>query len=287
MLALQLLVDGIINGCVLGTISISFTLIYSTTRMFHVAHAGVFTLGAYFVWTFVQAGVPGPVAVVLGVACCMAVGAAIQRYFYQPLAARNATPLVVMIASLGLLAIIENGIAAVYSQNVLTFSEWWGKAVVPVGGLPITGAQILSVVMGLGAYAFLRVLSQRTLLGRKIRAVASNPFLAEIAQVKPKLVYIWVYAIGSMIVCLPSALIAAEFGLRPYNGLLYLINASIAMIASGLGSITGAFVVSILLAVLQNLSLLIVPSQWSIGVTFILFILLMLFRPRGLFAPAR
>jgi branched-chain amino acid transport system permease protein len=287
MLALQLLVDGIINGCVLGTISISFTLIYSTTRMFHVAHAGVFTLGAYFVWTFIQVGIPGPGAVVLGAACCMVVGAGIQRYLYQPLAARNATPLVGMIASLGVLAIIENAIAAVYSQNVLTFPEWWGKDVVSLGALPITKAQILSLVMGLGAYAFLTVLSQRTLLGRKIRAVASNPFLAEIAQVKPKRVYIWIYAIGSMIVCLPSALIAAEFGLRPYNGLLYLINASIAMIASGLGSITGAFLVSILLAVLQNLSLLVVPSQWSIGITFVLFILLMLFRPRGLFAPAR
>jgi branched-subunit amino acid ABC-type transport system permease component len=58
------------------------------------------------------------------------------------------------------------------------------------------------------------------------------------------------------------------------------------MIASGVGTITGAFVISIVLAVLQNLSLLVMPSQWSIGITFSLFIFLMLFRPRGLFASS-
>lgn len=287
MLFLRLLIDGIVNGCVLGTIALSFTLIYSTTRLFHVAHAGVFTLGAYLVWTFLGLGLPGPVAVVLGALCCMALGAATQQFLYTPLIERRASPLVVMIASLGLLAIIENAIAAIYTPNILLFPPWWGKDIVQLGSVPITYAQLLSLAMGLLAYVFLMGLARFTLLGKRIRAVASNAFLAEIRQLDPKRVTIWVYAIGSLLVCLPSSLIAAEFGLRPYSGLLYLLDASIAMIASGLGSFTGAFFLSILLAVLQNLSLMVLPGQWSIGVTFFLFVFLMLFRPYGLFAHAR
>ena len=59
------------------------------------------------------------------------------------------------------------------------------------------------------------------------------------------------------------------------------------MIAGGVGSITGAFVLSVVIAVLQNLSLLVMPGEWSIGVTFFIFVIFMLFRPTGLFAAAR
>jgi branched-chain amino acid transport system permease protein len=66
-----------------------------------------------------------------------------------------------------------------------------------------------------------------------------------------------------------------------------LLTATIAMIAGGVGSITGAFVLAIAIAELQNLSLLMMPGEWSIGITFFIFVIFMLFRPTGLFAAAR
>ena len=60
-----------------------------------------------------------------------------------------------------------------------------------------------------------------------------------------------------------------------------------AMIAGGVGSITGAFVLAIVITELQNMSLLFIPGEWSIGVTFFIFVIFMLFRPTGLFAAAR
>ncbi len=287
MAVLQLLLNGVVSGSILGMVAISFSLVYATTGVFHVAHAGVFTLGAYLVWSFMKLGLPGPAALVLGVAACAAVGALMQQGLYRPLAVRGATPLVVMIASLGLLAIVENLIAAVFTPDILLFPTWWGKDVVAVGPLSVTKTQLLTIATGFGAYAALMLFSQRTLLGKKIRAVSSNPFLAEIGQLAPLRVYVAVYAIASMIVCLPGVLIAVDFGLRPYSGIYYLLVATIAMIAGGVGSLTGAFFVAFVIAILQNLSLLVVPSQWSVGVTFFLFVVVMLFRPRGVFGRAR
>jgi branched-chain amino acid transport system permease protein len=65
-----------------------------------------------------------------------------------------------------------------------------------------------------------------------------------------------------------------------------LLTATIAMIAGGVGSIVGAFVLSVAIVVFQNLSLLVIPGEWSIGITFFIFVVFMLFRPRGLFASA-
>ncbi|MBN8906952.1 MAG: branched-chain amino acid ABC transporter permease, partial [Rhodospirillales bacterium] len=147
--------------------------------------------------------------------------------------------------------------------------------------------QILTVVLSVAAYAGTMWFAHRTLLGKQIRAVASNPSLAEITRLRPQRIYVIVVAIGSAIVALPGVLVPLDLGLQPYGGVTPLLTATIAMIAGGVGSITGAFVLAVGIAVLQNLSLLVIPGEWSIGVTFFIFVIFMLFRPTGLFAKAR
>ena len=284
MVLLQLLAQGLVTGCALGVVAISFSLIYATTRIFHVAHAGVYTMGGYLAWSLTQHGVPDVLALILAVAACTAIGALIQHQLYHRLERRRATQLVVLIASLGVLAVIQNLLAAIYTPNILQFESSWGGKAVSLGGVLLSYAQLLIVAASLLAYGGLLFFAYRTPLGKRIRAVASNPFLAEITRLNPRDVYVIVIAIASAVVCLPGVLVPFELGLQPYGGVTVLLTATIAMIAGGVGSITGAFVLAVAIAVLQNLSLLVMPGEWSIGVTFFIFVIFMLFRPRGLFA---
>ncbi len=288
MLALQLLCNGVVTGCALGVVAISFSFIYATTKIFHVAHAGVYTMGGYVAWSLVRRGVPELAALALAIVACTAVGALIQSQLYARLERRRATHLVVLIASLGTLAVMQNILAAVYTPNILRFDLPWGSRVVSLGGnLRFTWTQLVTVVVSLAAYAGLLWFAHRTLLGKRIRAVASNPFLAEITRLEPRRAHLYVMAIASALVCLPGVLVPLDFGLQPYGGVTPLLTATIAMIAGGVGSITGAFVLAVVIAELQNMSLLFIPGEWSIGVTFFIFVIFMLFRPTGLFAAAR
>jgi branched-chain amino acid transport system permease protein len=283
-----LLCNGIVTGCALGIVAVSFSFIYATTRIFHVAHAGVYTTGGYIAWSMLQHGFPPVVAFLVAIAACTALGALIQGLLYARLERRRATHLVVLIASLGTLAVIQNIVAAVYTANILQFDLPWGSEVFRLGGnVRLTMTQILTVLISLAAYAGVMGFSHGTILGKQIRAVASNPFLAEITRLQPRRVHIYVVAIASALVCLPGILVPLDFGLQPYNGITPLLTATIAMIAGGVGSITGAFVLAIVIAELQNMSLLFIPGEWSIGVTFFIFVIFMLFRPTGLFAAAR
>ncbi len=288
MLALQLLCNGIVTGCALGIVAVSFSLVYSTTKIFHVAHAGVYTTGGYVAWSMLRHGLPAPLALLMAVAACTALGALIQATLYARLERRRATHLVVLIASLGTLAVIQNILASVYTANILQFDIPWGSKVFIIGGnVRLTATQLLTVLLSLVAYAAVMGFAHRTILGKQIRAVASNPFLAEITRLRPRRVHIYVMAIASALVALPGVLVPLDFGLQPYNGITPLLTATIAMIAGGVGSITGAFVLSIVITELQNMSLLVIPGEWSIGVTFFIFVIFMLFRPTGLFAAAR
>lgn len=287
MLALQLLATGVVTGCALGVVAISFALVYATTKIFHVAHAGIYTLAGYLAWSLVLWGAPLIVAAVVSMAVCTAFGALIQSQLYARLERRRATHLVVLIASLGALAVIQNVIAGVYTPNILQFPLAWSGEVLPLGSVRLTYVQLLTIVVSLAAYVGTMWFAHHTILGKRIRAVASNPMLADITRLQPQSVYIYVIAIASALVCLPGILVPMDLGLQPYNGVTPLLTATIAMIAGGVGSITGAFVLSVAIAVLQNLSLLVMPGEWSIGVTFFIFVIFMLFRPTGLFAAAR
>jgi branched-chain amino acid transport system permease protein len=287
MLALQLLVTGLVTGCALGVVAISFSLVYATTKIFHVAHAGIYTLGGYLAWSLMVYRVPLALAFLVPIVVCAAIGAAMQSQLYARLERRRATHLVILIASLGTLAVMQNVIAAVYTPNILQFPLDWSSRVVSFGAVRLNWTQMLTIVVSLAAYAGTMVFAHRTILGKRIRAVASNPMLADITRLQPQTVYIYVIAIASALVCLPGILVPLDLGLQPYNGVTPLLTATIAMIAGGVGSITGAFVLSVAIAVLQNLSLLVMPGEWSIGVTFFIFVVFMLFRPTGLFAAAR
>ncbi len=284
MLTLHLLVNGLVTGCALGLVAISFSLVYSTTRIFHVAHAGVYTLGGYAAWSVVTHGMPSVLALLVAMAASTALGALIQHFLYRSLERRHATHLVVLIASLGALAVIQNLLAAIYTPDILQFPLAWASRTLTFGGVALTLAQVLTILVGVLGYLGMMWFAHRTLLGKRIRAVASNPFLAEITRLKPADVHLIVIAIASAIVCLPGVLVPLDLGLQPYGGVTVLLTATIAMIAGGVGSITGAFLLSLVIAVVQNLSLLVIPGQWSIGVTFFIFVIFMLFRPRGLFA---
>jgi branched-chain amino acid transport system permease protein len=284
VLALQLLATGLVTGCALGVVAISFSLVYATTKIFHVAHAGIYTLGGYLAWSLVVHGAPLLFALLVPIAVCAALGALIQSQLYARLERRRATHLVILIASLGVLAVIQNIVAAVYTPNILQFPLAWSSKVVVLGAMRLTYTQLLTILVSLAAYLATMLFAHRTILGKRIRAVASNPMLADITRLQPQTVYIYVIAIASALVCLPGILVPLDLGLQPYNGVTPLLTATIAMIAGGVGSITGAFVLSVAIAVLQNLSLLVMPGEWSIGVTFFIFVIFMLFRPTGLFA---
>jgi branched-chain amino acid transport system permease protein len=288
MLALQLFVNGIVTGCALGVVAVSFSFIYATTKIFHVAHAGVYTLAGYIAWSAATRGAPFIVALAAAIVVSAALGALIQGVLYAELERRRATHLVVLIASLGTLAVLQNLIAGGYTANILRFPYPWGGEVVRMGAsVRLTYPQLLTVLVSLAAYGGVMWFAHYTVLGKRIRAVASNPFLASITRLQPRAVHVYVVALSSAIVALPGVLVPLDLGLQPYGGITPLLTATIAMIAGGIGSITGSFLLAVIIAELQNMSLLFMPGEWSIGITFFIFVIFMLFRPTGLFAAAR
>lgn len=283
MLYLQLIIDGVVSGCAIGLVAASFSYFYATTGTFHVAHAGIYTLSSYLAWWMVGEGIPFVVALALAVVSAAAGGYLTQRLLYERLARNAASPLVMMIASIGLLTVLQNVVAILFSPNILQFDLSWRLRHIDLGGVSLSYPQALIAVSGVIIITALVMFSRHSSLGKRIRAVTSNAELAEITRLEPKRVYAYVLAISSAIVAVPAVLVGVDQALQPYTSLLVLLTAVVAMIAGGIGSLPGAFGMSILLAVVQSLSVAFMSGRWSVAAVFGIFIVFILFRPEGLF----
>jgi branched-chain amino acid transport system permease protein len=273
MLLLQLLVDGLVGGCGVAMVAMTFGIIYATSGVFHVAHAGVYTLGGYAAWFAAEKGVPFPGALAIGVLAGAAGGALIQVALYERLARRNASPLVVL----------QNLIALAFTSNIQQFTNSWRLLTVSLGPVTLSYPQLALVAAGLVSFIGLEAFSRYTRLGKRIRAVASNPQLAEISRLAPRAVYVYVMAIASAVVALSGILTGVDQALQPYNSVLVLLTAVVAVIAGGIGSLSGAFIMGVALTVLQSVALTVIPGRWSIAAVFLIFIAFILLKPEGLF----
>ena len=282
MLYFFLAVDGAVTGCAIGLVAASFAYFYATTGTFHVAHAGVYTACGYVAWYCIEIGMPFLPALLIAAAVGAAIGAAIQGLLYARLEKIGASPLVMLIGSIGVLTVLQNVVAILFTPNIVQFDLAWRTGHVSFGPIFLSTPQLLIVILCpilvLGLIAFNRY----SALGRRIRAVASNPELAEITYLKPKRVYVVVIAISSALVAVPGVLVGIDQAMQPYTSLIILLTAVVAVIAGGIGSLAGAFLMSVALAVIQSVSVAFVSGRWSVGVVFIIFIAFILLRPEGL-----
>lgn len=281
-LLLQLVVNGLATGMTFALISIGFALIFSITRVFHVAHGAVYLVAGYLMLLFsVMWGWSFPVAVVLTVACATVLGLAIHRGCYRVMQGAGATSLVIMIASLGLLILVQNLVAVVFGTDLKTLRTEPVRGSVDLGGVTIDALYIKAIVAGIALYGLLELFMRKTRFGTAMRAVAANPGRAQTLGIHVDRIYDLTFAVGSALAVVPAIVIGLDTGLTPNIGLEGMIFAFIAVIVGGLGSVRGAAIGGVFLGLVQSVGIWKIPSQWQESIAFGVLLLFIILRPQG------
>jgi branched-chain amino acid transport system permease protein len=283
-LFLQLAATGLVVGSLYVLCAIGWGLIYGTTLHFHVAHGAVFTLAAYYAYAAQKfLGLPLAIAVIGAIAAAALSGMLIDLLIYQPLERRGAIRTTLFIASLGLLTLIENVLAIIFTPDPLRMDVGWLAGPVQLGPVFLTRLHLVSVATAILGFLALMTFLKHSLLGRAIRAVSSSPEMARTVGIDLKRVHLLTYAVGSAISAPAGILLAMDVGVEPYRGTTFVLLASVAVIMGGIGSIPGALLGALFLALLENLGVWKIPSEWQSSISFGVFLIFIVVRPRGLF----
>ena len=280
----QVISNIIISSTYFFLIAISFAIIYTTTFFFHFSHGAMFLLGPYLLFLLaIIFKVPFAIAIILSILLVAILGVLNNKYVYKPIRKIGGTPLILLIASLGVYVILQNLVSLFFGDDTKSVRSGVVKVGLDIFGARITPVQIVIIISGIALAILTWTLLKYTKIGKASRAVANNPTLSEIYGINKEKIYNFVFAYGSALAAIAGILSALDTDMTPTMGFRPLMMGVIAMIIGGVGSIPGIVLGSLLLGFAQNLAAWYLPSQWQDAIAFAIMLLFLLFRPQGFF----
>ena len=279
---IQTFVNILIIGSLYTLVGISFGLIFVPARFFHFTHGAIYTLGAYVALAAsIWLGLPLPLAALLAVSFCGLIGLVIDYSIYQNLRNKNASTLILLLASLGLYVVIQNLISMLFGDYIQSFRVGQVRENLNLFGARISLVQILILVTSLLLTILITVVLARTKFGKAIRAVADDPILASVSGINTERVISLSFALGSVIAGCAGILFALDYDITPTMGLNVLLMGVVAMLIGGVNSFPGIALGALFLATAQHLGAWYIGSQWQDAIAFVILVMFLLLKPEG------
>ena len=298
----QAIVDGFLSGAIvaLGAIGVTFSL--SILRFANFSHGDLLAVGGYAA-LFLLALVAGPgmaapaligpfsfgwglpLALMFAMAIAVLVSLLLDALVYRRLRARGADPLTLVFASFGLALVLRNVLLLLFGPDAHNYSNELQMAVRLPGPVLVMPDQILVFGITLAVLVVLWSFLQRTRHGMAMRSVAENPVLSSIAGIDIAATVRMTWIVSSMLAALAGVFYGVTVQVRPEMGLNLLLPLFTAAILGGVGSVSGAVLGAIIISLCENLVSIVIPSTYKPLVPFVLLLLVLYFRPAGLFAP--
>ena len=278
----QFIINGIITGILYSLLAIGFALVYNTTRIFHIAAAGIYVFAAYMFWFFVaQAGLPVLLGAIVSIILAMLLSLLSEALVYRPLKNRNASLNVAMIASIGLMTVIINTIAMFFGNETKVVESSILKPF-SFGDIIITTPQMYQAVIGVIVLAAFLIILRWTNWGLRLQALSADETLFETLGYNTNRTRIAVFLASGIFIAIASCLTVYDVGLDPNMGMSVLISALVAMIIGGVGKFSTCIIGGLTLGVLQSLTVYQFASNWQNAVTFLVLLILLFLRPQGI-----
>jgi branched-chain amino acid transport system permease protein len=281
----QLLLNGLGAGALYALVAVGFNLIYGATKFFNLTHGAMIAIGGYAVYHLTDRYDANLyLAALAGVLIAGVCGYGVDKVVYLPLRHRQASNMVLLVASLGALTVIQAGLAISYTSQFRPLSTDVGGRVVYslFGTVVVSRIQLMIFLFAIAIAVVLALLLRLTRFGKAVKAVSDDHEVAAISGIDTNRLMGYVFFIGSAIAGLAGILVGLDTGIDPTMGLALLLKGVIAAIVGGIGSLPGAVLGAFMLGLIENFGIWVVPGIWKDAIAFGLLIVFLLIRPRGL-----
>ncbi len=268
-------------GCIYALVGLGFILIYNATHGLNFAHGEIVMLSAFVFYSAANSGLPLWLAAIATLVVMGVFGFFYQKLLFHPLRKRPFISFI--IATIGFSIVLRNLALIVWGPNALKVDSFFAVDVFRLGSVALTPESLFIVGATLITLAAQYYLFFGTDLGRRIRASAQNPEMAELLGIRLNRMISITFIVSTVLAGVAGVLVAPIFLVDPDMGASLILKAFIGVIVGGFGSIPGAVVGGLIIGVLEILVAVFVSSTFKDAIVFGLLILLLLTFPRGLF----
>ena len=231
------------------------------------------------------AGAPGSRLYLSWAVSCLvagAVGVALYRGLYVYMRKRARSPLIMLVASLGVLLAITAATAIVFESAPRPLPRAFGSEPWTIWGSNIKGFNIFTIGVAVAGFLGLLFLLKRTSLGRTIRAIGDDEEVAKVVGINTTAVIAIVFFIGAVFAAAAGLLSGHDTAIQPRMGLLLMLKGWIASVVGGMGNLYGAVVGGFALGMVEQFGIWDLAGEWKDVISFVILILFLSFWPRGL-----
>ena len=282
----QSLISGILIGGVYALIGIGLTIIFGVMRVINFAHGELLMLGMYGTYfLFTQFHIDPFVSIIITMPAMFLYGAFLQRVFINRVL--NALPQNQILLTIGLGLIMSNTVMLAFTSDYKILSTRYSSSSVSLYGisisLPLLVSFAITTVITVSLYWFLL----KTDTGQAIRATAQDREAARLMGINVRRMSIIAFGLGSALAATAGALISPTYYIFPQVGSSFTLKAFVITVLGGMGSVIGATLGGILIGIAESIGGVYFGSGWKEVVVFVLFLLVLLFKPSGLLGKSR
>jgi branched-chain amino acid transport system permease protein len=277
----QLFVSGITMGAIYALVALGFVIIVRASQILNFAQGEFVMLGGVLTFFLISgAGLPYPIAALLAVIFVTIIGLLLHLLVIYPL--RKASALILIMATLGASIVLSNTSALLFGTLPKALPPFSGDLSLQFGGVAISpqGLWVLGVTFFL--LLALHLLSHRTLIGKAMEASSTDPLGADLAGISRNLMVFFAFGVSAAMGSIAGVLVTPLFYTSYNSGTLLGLKGFIAAVLGGWGKNSGAILGGFVLGIVESLSVAFIPAGYKDGVAFVVLLLILYFRPKGI-----
>lgn len=280
---IQQLINGLSLGSIYALIALGYTMVYGIIKLINFAHGDIYMLGAYLGFfatsVFKMPFIPALITAMVGAAIA---GMIIERFAYRPL--RNAPRIAVLITAIGVSLFLEYGGMWLVSPQPRTFPAVFEAHTYNIGGFIVNNQQIVILAVAVILMLVLTYVINRTKTGKAMRAVSFDADAARLMGIDVNRVISFTFGVGSALAAAAGVLVGIYYNsIDPLMGIMPGLKAFVAAVLGGIGVIPGAMAGGVILGVIEALVSGFISSTFRDAAAFAILIIILLFKPSGLF----
>jgi branched-chain amino acid transport system permease protein len=281
----QLIINGLLLGGMYALISIGLTLIFGVLEIINFAHGEFLMLGMYAsYWLFQLYGIDPYLSLLIILPVFFFIGLAVQRVTIQPIL--NAPALNQIFMTVGMSLVLQNVALFFWKADYRTVQTAYSGVSLKTSGLMISFPRLVAFFLAIGTIAALLIFLKKTYTGKAIRALAQERRAAMLMGINVYRTYQIAFGIGIACVGAAGAMLIPVYFVFPTVGALFVLIAFVVVILGGYNSLTGALIGGLIIGVVEAFSGFFISPHLKEAIYFVIFILILLFRPTGLFGRA-
>ena len=282
----QSLISGILIGGVYALIGIGLTIIFGVMRVINFAHGDILMIGMYLTYfLFTVFHIDPFVSIVITIPLMFLFGAFLQKVFINR--ALNALPQNQILLTIGMGLVMSNTVMLAFTSDYKILTTTYSSSSVEILGISVSEPLVVSFAITVAITAALYWFLYKTDMGQAIRATAQDREAAQLMGINVKRMSIIAFGIGSALAGTAGALISPTYYIFPQVGSVFTLKAFVITVLGGMGSIVGATLGGVLIGVAESVGGVYIGSGWKDVIVFILFLLVLLFKPSGLLGTSK